>query len=332
MTLLLWSVCCAANSVGLSDSQLFAFKEAGGRFQWNHQPEQTLPHASIILSFYTIMRQFAADLQKLPIMGAVERIVQVLGLPLWSRVWGDTGLGCLTKALICMNELAVRTGSIQSVLNRLERLMNRDPRRDGMYLPSQAGVGVRIMNLHKAKGLEARVVILADSMGSQSRKNTIELHVDRSEGFAEGYLNVRKKIGPFADKTLAYPASWPSLEQREAEIQSAEKQRLLYVAATRAKDLLVVCYRTSTEGNANKNNPWHDLLAHLGGASQIEPDSERQPTPASAQQPQQSTPSESVGSIEAAWKACLTPQAPSPSVALSKTGSLPRQWARIMAG
>jgi len=317
---------------GLSDAQLFAFKEAGGQFQWNQLPALTLPHAAIIAGFYQIMQQFAEDLQKLPIMGAVERIVQVLGLPLWSRVWGDTGLGCLTKALICMNEVAVRTGSIQSVLYRLERLMNRDPRRDGLYLPSQAGVGVRIMNLHKAKGLEARVVILADSMGSQTRKNNIELHVDRSDGFAKGYLNIRKKIGPFADKTLAYPGQWPDLEQRETEIQSAEKQRLLYVAATRAKDLLVVLYRTSAEGNANRNNPWHDLIAHLGGASRLEPDSERQPTSSSVQQPQQSIPSESVGSIETAWNACLTPQASLHNGTPMKRGTPHSKWAQIMAG
>jgi ATP-dependent helicase/nuclease subunit A len=220
----------------------------------------------------------------------------------------------------------------QNVLFRLERLMNRDPRRDGLYLPSQAGVGVRIMNLHKAKGLEARVVILADSMGNQTRKNGIELHVDRSGGSAQGYMKVSKKTGPFSDKALAYPAQWPALEQQEEAILSAEKQRLLYVAATRAKDLLVVCYRTSTEGDANKNNPWFALLAHLGGASHLELDSERQPTPGTAQQSQQVRFSGSVGSLETAWTACMTPQAAFVRGIGSKMNDTASKWGRIMAG
>ncbi|HQR07390.1 MAG TPA: UvrD-helicase domain-containing protein [Gemmatales bacterium] len=317
---------------GLSDAQLFAFKEAKGHLQWNRLPTETMPHATIFAGFYRIMQQLAEDLQRLPIMGAVERTLQKLGVPLWSHVWGETGLGCLAKALICMRDVAVRSGSIQSVLHRLERLMNRDPRRDGLYLPSQAGVGVRIMNLHKAKGLEARVVILTDTMGGSQRKNNVELHVDRGEGVAQGYLHIKKKTGPFSDKSLAYPDNWQTFVERETEINDAEKQRLLYVAATRAKDLLVVCYRTSTEGEANKSNPWNDLIGHLGGASQLDPDSERQPASYPSHRPQQASFSESVGSIETAWKACLHPQAPISEVLDRNNGKPHSKWTQIMAG
>jgi ATP-dependent exoDNAse (exonuclease V) beta subunit len=169
-------------------------------------------------------------------------------------------------------------------------------------------------------------------MGGSQRKNNVELHVDRSEGFAEGYLHIKKKTGPYSDKSLAYPADWQTFVERETEINDAEKQRLLYVAATRAKDLLVVCYRTSAEGEANKSNPWSDLIVHLGGASQLEPDSERQPGSSPSQRPQQASFSESVGSIETAWKAWLHPQAPISQV-LDRNRAVPHsKWNQIMAG
>ncbi len=86
---------------------------------------------------------------------------------------------------------------------------------------------------------------------------------------APGTKPVKKKTGPYSDKSLAYPSDWQTYVQRETEINDAEKQRLLYVAATRSKDLLVVCYRTSSEGDANKSNPWSDLIGHLGGDPEV---------------------------------------------------------------
>jgi ATP-dependent exoDNAse (exonuclease V) beta subunit len=86
--------------------------------------------------------------------------------------------------------------------------------------------GVRLMTVHKAKGLEFPVVILCDITATLSR--TASRHID-----------TERKI--FA-MSVAGGAPWEVLdhEETEAERDLAESLRLLYVASTRARDILVV--------------------------------------------------------------------------------------------
>src|ERR1043166_9578457 len=99
------------------------------------------------------------------ITAALECALIKMGAPLWSHEQSETGLGNLASTLIYLRQIEMRSGTVQGVLAGLQRLIAREPRRDGLFVPSQEGTGVRIMNRHKAKGLEARVVILADSGG-----------------------------------------------------------------------------------------------------------------------------------------------------------------------
>jgi ATP-dependent exoDNAse (exonuclease V) beta subunit len=87
--------------------------------------------------------------------------------------------------------------------------------------------GVRLMTVHKAKGLEFPVVILADLTCRMSRPDASR-YVDASRGLCAIRL-----------------AGWAphDLHEHEAEEvarDEAEGVRLAYVAATRARDLLVV--------------------------------------------------------------------------------------------
>jgi ATP-dependent exoDNAse (exonuclease V) beta subunit len=87
--------------------------------------------------------------------------------------------------------------------------------------------GVRLMTVHKAKGLEFPVVVLAD----------LTCRLNRDE--ASRYLDVEKrlcavKIGGWA------PHDLHEHEVEEVRREQAEGVRLAYVAATRARDLLVV--------------------------------------------------------------------------------------------
>jgi ATP-dependent exoDNAse (exonuclease V) beta subunit len=87
--------------------------------------------------------------------------------------------------------------------------------------------GVRLMTVHGAKGLEFKVVILADLWTGISR-NEPERHVDgKLQLCAERLLNC---------------APWELLdnEPQEAAREREEGVRVAYVAVTRARDLLVV--------------------------------------------------------------------------------------------
>jgi ATP-dependent helicase/nuclease subunit A len=87
--------------------------------------------------------------------------------------------------------------------------------------------GVRIMTAHKAKGLEFPVVVLADITAELSR------------GTASRWID--GATGQFAVNLAGWaPADLLDHEASEAARDAAEGVRVAYVAATRARDLLVV--------------------------------------------------------------------------------------------
>jgi ATP-dependent helicase/nuclease subunit A len=87
--------------------------------------------------------------------------------------------------------------------------------------------GVRLMTVHKAKGLEFPVVILAD-MTAKLRNERADRLVDRANNVC--YL----RLGRWTPIELA------THEALEVARDEAEGVRIAYVAATRARDLLVV--------------------------------------------------------------------------------------------
>ena len=87
--------------------------------------------------------------------------------------------------------------------------------------------GVRLMTVHKAKGLEFPVVVLVDPTCKLSR-DTADRHLDASRGLCA------VRLAGWA------PADLLDHEPLEVERDRHEGQRLAYVAATRARDLLVV--------------------------------------------------------------------------------------------
>ena len=91
----------------------------------------------------------------------------------------------------------------------------------------QGTEGVRMMTVHKAKGLEFPIVVLADPTCPAAR-DTPSRHVDPSR---------RLWLEPLCGCT---PVELLEAAQEELQRDQAEAVRLTYVAATRARDLLVV--------------------------------------------------------------------------------------------
>jgi ATP-dependent exoDNAse (exonuclease V) beta subunit len=111
----------------------------------------------------------------------------------------------------------------------------------------QEGGGVRLMTVHRAKGLEFPVAILADL--------TAKLSHDGAERYAapETRLCAQKLIGCAPWEVLEHAAE----EQREDE---EEAVRVAYVAATRARDLLVVTAIGEKEHEGGWLSPLYDAL------------------------------------------------------------------------
>ncbi|MEW6124192.1 MAG: double-strand break repair helicase AddA [Pseudomonadota bacterium] len=128
---------------------------------------------------------------------------------------------------------------------------------------------VRVMTVHGAKGLEAPIVILADTVDApRPRLPGGLLAVPDTDGALVPVLAGRKEEDPpaLAEARAAAAA-------REAE----EYRRLLYVALTRAEDALVICGAETRLAGADKPHAraegcWYDLVndALAGEATAVE--------------------------------------------------------------
>ena len=128
-------------------------------------------------------------------------------------------------------------GEIEILLDRLE-LLSRQA--DAGDVP-QSGEGISLLTVHRAKGLEWPVVAVFDmGRGSRAQTQTIyvkhdgAIHCQESGGFEEARKLVKAR-------------------------EEGESYRLLYVAASRARDVLVMT--GSVKGN--KADGWADALCAM---------------------------------------------------------------------
>jgi ATP-dependent helicase/nuclease subunit A len=129
--------------------------------------------------------------------------------------------------------------------------------------PTEAGGAVQLMTIHKAKGLEFPVVVLADA--------------GYTGGFrpATGYLDHELGLLLNLYDGEAQPLSFRLAAWREAEQEAAEERRLLYVAATRAREKLIVSGNAkmstakATSGRLQFSG-WLDQLAEVVGLSETQ--------------------------------------------------------------
>ena len=241
---------------GISDQELYELRSARGNFSFLSD----LPHKlePALGSAWEQMRYFWKLSQELNPAGALARIIEELGaIPLaLAAPLGRSRAGYLLQALelVEKREQAGAT-DFAGAVHFLEELLENgveeeiDPRGDL--------VGVRLMNLHKAKGLEAPVVFLADP--SHESKIPPRMHVTRKGNQGWGYLEIK-------DGARARPPDWDYYKGQEEKYLQAEKDRLRYVAATRAQEMLIVSVYRGKESNSF----WYPLNPYLGEEPELE--------------------------------------------------------------
>lgn len=126
---------------------------------------------------------------------------------------------------------------------------------------ARSGV-VRVMTVHGSKGLQAPIVILADATDDpRSRRVTFDMAMGAWDKLPVFALGKDERHGAIA-------AAHDAKEAAERE----EHWRLLYVAMTRAEELLVVTGITKTADGTLPDNNWHSavdgVMAEMGAAWQ----------------------------------------------------------------
>ncbi|MBI5841150.1 MAG: UvrD-helicase domain-containing protein [Chloroflexi bacterium] len=97
--------------------------------------------------------------------------------------------------------------------------------------PSATGA-VQLMTVHKAKGLEFPLTVLADA-SYEYRSNSAKIQIASN-------LPITKHLLLDVRADDFHPTAWQLASRREDDRAEAEDNRLLYVAATRAKEKLLI--------------------------------------------------------------------------------------------
>jgi len=272
---------------GMSDNDLLAFKREGGRFSFlgvgighgdgggvgggehggnmgRHAVEEAeddppVVRADRVRAALRRMREWWRWTRECPASAVLERILESSGIVAYLAA-GDMGssrAGNLMKLLeILRSQEREGLTTFSDLADFTTELMNLWEIEEMSLTPGRMDA-VRIMNLHKAKGLEAPVVFLAHPSGM--RDHEPGRHVMRTEEDGpRGYFVFEKRRG-FQRIRLSQPLEWAEKACEEARYQDAEEMRLMYVAATRARNMLVI----SSYGTEMAHRAWEALDDNL---------------------------------------------------------------------
>ncbi len=221
----------------ISDSELFeiSLKRGNGSF-WSgvrQRAEDSSSSASLRRAAATL----AGDLQlvnRIPIPMLIQRVFRATG-------WHGTVAGLRTgsqntanmqKLLAIAREFEAR--GFLSLYDFVERIsaLTKEEEREGQAPIEQHDDAVHIMTIHAAKGLEFPVVCLP-FLDEGFRYDTSP-YLDPTIGIG---IMVKKEDN--FDEDVA-PSTYHMLKQRNRLRSEAEEKRILYVAVTRARDILIL--------------------------------------------------------------------------------------------
>ena len=115
---------------------------------------------------------------------------------------------------------------------------------------------IRLLTIHSAKGLEFKVVVVADAGRDRGRHDADEILC-----LPDGRLGFRV-AEPSTGKRLS-TSEYESVKTAEQDAEGAERLRLYYVAMTRAIDRLIVSGAIDQDRKADANTPIGWVLDRL---------------------------------------------------------------------
>ncbi len=218
---------------GCGDDDLLRYRQAGGHWDERASPPDGLPMKDPVVLAMAALRSLHDRRWWMPISGLVETVIRERRLfelafahrrprERWQR------LRFILDQARAFAEAGGRT--LRQFIDWAERQAREGTRVVETVVPEPDDDAVRIMTIHAAKGLEFPVVILAGLNVVSSYKATCVLW--GADGAIEASLG--------SDRAAFQTDGYEQLSQHEKVMDEREKVRLLYVAATRARDHLIV--------------------------------------------------------------------------------------------
>ena len=239
----------------VAEEELLAWHALGHGFRPYHVPSEVPEALAAVAQSLTALRELNRLRNHRPVADTIGRLLEATrahaGFVLWRG--GEQVLANVLQIAELARRYEAEGGlSFRGFVDELRDAASRAPTPEAPIL-EEGTDGVRLMTVHKAKGLEFPVVILAD-IGCKLSRDDASRHLDASRRLAAITL-----------------AGWTPRDLREnnaleAARDAAEGVRLAYVAATRARDLLVV----PAIGDGPQDKHWvHPLSAALYGGEAV---------------------------------------------------------------
>ena len=216
---------------------------------WTH------PQSGIVRKLYERLAELHQLAPLRPVSDAIDLIFErlpILELAAAS-LHGEQAVANLRKIRDMAELLADRphltlTGFVDLMMTRV----SEQPDEAESILAEESLDAVRVLTIHKAKGLEFPVVILPGlHQGSKNSRKGPSIHHDWSSRCYSLQMGGRSNLGAVLVNT------------KMAARDQAEQRRLLYVGMTRARDLLVLSGGLTTK-------PGHDTVLSLLGETMAE--------------------------------------------------------------
>jgi len=237
---------------GMADRDLLALQQIEGLdYQqrerlsaWNH------PQAELVGRLYERLAELHQLAPLRPVPDAIDLIfdrLPILELAAAS-LHGEQAVANLRKTRDMAEALADRphltlTGFVDLMMTRV----SDQPDEAESALAEESLDAIRVLTIHKAKGLEFPVVILPGlHQGSKNARKGPSIHHDWSSRCYSLQMGGRSNLGAVL------------VDMKMAAREEAEQRRLLYVGMTRARDLLVLSGGQTTK-------PGHDTVLSLLG-------------------------------------------------------------------
>ncbi|MBC7287157.1 MAG: UvrD-helicase domain-containing protein [Armatimonadetes bacterium] len=246
--------------VAVSDNTLFWLAQHG-RSWWdratlaarNGRDEQPLSHIaaeefSRLKRAGELLLQWRCEADRLPVATLISRIIDATGYSaaIAAQVDGVRAVANINKLLDLAREFDTRPGgSVAAFVRGMRDLAEEDVAEQQAPTEEAQGPVICLSSVHSAKGLQWPIVIVADLCRGRQQRREIQGIV------------AHPSYGLIPAEVTDYPRSKFRLiarlaEQAERAEADAEDRRLLYVAMTRASDLLVLTSSVRVkDGSAN---------------------------------------------------------------------------------
>jgi ATP-dependent helicase/nuclease subunit A len=218
---------------GLTDQQIYALHR---RNLLDYRAGEKLGERDFsptLAQLYSALARLHDETQTMPIGAAVAHLFATLPVELLAacQFHGEQAVANLQKLLQQAESLGREgTMTLKEAVRQLEARVLEVKEEGESVLAEENIDAVRVMSIHKAKGLEFPIVVLAGChTGTEGGRSA---DAEALSDWSTGLTGLR--VGPVSDLAGLYIAEKTRLRNAE------EQKRLLYVAMTRARDNLIV--------------------------------------------------------------------------------------------